>query len=177
MGSACTGTRTCTGLCSCAEGCSWLRSSPHTLPTLTAVWKVPGPSTSPASGLPVRDFGVISQGAPGKARSCALATGVFRADPSAIPRRSDWQSGDVTVVASARKAAGLAAARSWPAGGPRRGCGEARGDFRTLPHDGRRHRAPQFRAIGSPVGRAALRLATGRATCRSRTAQGASAPR
>ena len=35
----------------------------------------------------------------------------------------------------------------------------------------------QFRAIGGPVGHAALRLETGRATYRSRTAQDASAKR
>ena len=34
---------------------------------------------------------------------------------------------------------------------------------------------PQFRAIGGPVGHAALRLETGRAACRSRTAQDANA--
>ncbi len=46
----------------------------------------------------------------------------------------------------------------------------------SLPHGGRSRRTPHFRAIGGPVGRAALRLATGRATCRSRTAQDPSAP-
>ena len=46
----------------------------------------------------------------------------------------------------------------------------------SLPHDGRCRRAPHFRAIGGPFGRAALRLETGRATCRSRTAQDPSAP-
>ena len=53
----------------------------------------------------------------------------------------------------------------------------------SLPH-GRRCRhgdAPQFRAIGGPVGRAALRLETGRATraatCRSRTAPAVREPR
>ena len=54
---------------------------------------------------------------------------------------------------------------------------KAGGRWCSLPHGCRRHRAPQFRAIGSPVGRAALRLETGRATCRSRTAQDANAPR
>ena len=34
---------------------------------------------------------------------------------------------------------------------------------------------PQFRAIGGPVGHAALCLETGRAACRSRTAQDANA--
>ena len=38
-------------------------------------------------------------------------------------------------------------------------------------------RAPQCRAIGGPVGRAALRLEPGRATCRSRAAQDADARR
>ncbi len=37
----------------------------------------------------------------------------------------------------------------------------------SLPHGRRCRRAPQFGAIGGPVGRAALRLETGRATCRS----------
>ncbi len=41
----------------------------------------------------------------------------------------------------------------------------------SLTHDVMCRSAPQFRAIGGPVGRAALRLETGRATCRSRTAQ------
>ncbi len=48
---------------------------------------------------------------------------------------------------------------------------KAGGRWCSLPHERRCRRAPQFRAIGSPVGRAALRLETGRATCRSRTRQ------
>ena len=52
---------------------------------------------------------------------------------------------------------------------------KAGGHWYLLPHDGRCRRAPQLRAIGGPVGRAALRLETGRATCRSRTAQDSSA--
>ena len=47
----------------------------------------------------------------------------------------------------------------------------------SLTHDVICRSAAQFRAIGGPVGRAALRLETGRATCRSRTAQDANAPR
>jgi hypothetical protein len=46
----------------------------------------------------------------------------------------------------------------------------------SLTHGARSRRAPHFRAIGGPVGRAALRLETGRATCRSRTAQDPNAP-
>ncbi len=60
--------------------------------------------------------------------------------------------------------------------GPGAPC-KAGGRWCSLPHGCRCHRAPQFRAIGSPVGRAALRLETGRATCRPRTAQNANAPR
>jgi hypothetical protein len=54
---------------------------------------------------------------------------------------------------------------------------KAGGHWCSLLHGCRCHRAPQFRAIGRPVGHAALRLETGRATCRSRTAQDANAPR
>ena len=46
----------------------------------------------------------------------------------------------------------------------------------SLTQECRCRRTPQFRAIGGPVCRAALRLETGRATCRSRTAQDPSAP-
>ncbi len=53
---------------------------------------------------------------------------------------------------------------------------KAGGRWCSLPHGCRCHRALQLRAIGGPVGRAALRLETGRAGCRSRTAQNASAP-
>ena len=44
---------------------------------------------------------------------------------------------------------------------------KAGGRWCSLTHGCRCRRAPQFRAIGSPVGRAALRLETGRATCRA----------
>ena len=52
---------------------------------------------------------------------------------------------------------------------------KAGGRWCSLPHGCRCHRAPQYRASGSPVGRAALRLETGRAACRSRAAQDANA--
>ena len=41
---------------------------------------------------------------------------------------------------------------------------KAGGYWYLLPHDGRCRRAPQLRAIGGPISRAALRLETGRAT-------------
>ena len=111
------------------DGCSWPRSSPH-----SGAWGVNGPCPSPATRLPVRDFGVISEGV---RPSAILRIGdrIFPRRPVRNTREVELSNGvarDAGRAQCAREISGFVAARDGHARGPRRGSGEAREHSRTL---------------------------------------------